>query len=72
MDDFNSIVLEGNIVRDPELRETAKGSTVKNLKSDTVKIVIMPVLPKNEQILIAKKIESIFTQLDIIQEVFLQ
>ena len=28
MDDFNSIVLEGNIVRDPELRETAKGSTV--------------------------------------------
>lgn len=25
MDDFNSIVLEGNIVRDPESRETAKG-----------------------------------------------
>lgn len=25
MDDFNSIVLEGNVVRDPEARETAKG-----------------------------------------------
>lgn len=25
MDDFNSIVLEGNIVRDPESRETTKG-----------------------------------------------
>lgn len=28
MDDFNSIVLEGNIVRDPESRETGKGTPV--------------------------------------------
>ncbi len=28
MDDFNSIVLEGNIVRDPESRETPKGTQV--------------------------------------------
>ncbi len=28
MDDFNSIVLEGNIVRDPESRETPRGTQV--------------------------------------------
>lgn len=28
MDDFNSIVLEGNIVRNPEFRETGKGTPV--------------------------------------------
>lgn len=28
MDDFNSIVLEGNVVRDPESRETQKGIPV--------------------------------------------
>ena len=28
MDDFNSIVLEGNVVRDPDSRETPKGTPV--------------------------------------------
>ena len=68
--DFLYYLLSSNVMYQL-LSIAAKGSTVKNLKSDTVKIVIMPVPPKNEQILIAKKIESIFTQLDIIQE-FLQ
>ena len=69
--DFLYYLLSSNVMYQL-LSIAAKGSTVKNLKSDTVKIVIMPVPPKNEQILISKKIESIFTQLDIIQEIFLQ
>ena len=69
--DFLYYLLSSNVMYQL-LSIAAKGSTVKNLKSDTVKIVIMPVPPKNEQILIAKKIESIFTQLDIIQEFLLQ
>ncbi len=50
----------------------AKGSTVKNLKSDTVKSVIIPIPPKNEQSRIVEKIKSIFNQLDTMQEIFLQ
>lgn len=69
--DFLYYLLSSNVMYQL-LSIAAKGSTVKNLKSDTVKIVIMPVPPKNEQILISKKIESIFTQLDIIQKIFLQ
>ena len=69
--DFLYYLLSSNVMYQL-LSIAAKGSTVKNLKSDTVKIVIMPVPPKNEQILISKKIESIFTQLDIIQEFLLQ
>ena len=69
--DFLYYLLSSNVMYQL-LSIAAKGSTVKNLKSDTVKIVIMPVPPKNEQVLISKKIESIFTQLDIIQEFLFQ
>ena len=51
---------------------SAKGSTVQNLKSDTVKNVIIPIPPKREQTQIASRIASIFTQLDTIQEIFHQ
>ena len=50
----------------------AQGSTVKNLKSDTVKNVIIPIPPKREQSQIASRIASIFSQLDTVQEIFLQ
>ncbi len=50
----------------------AQGSTVKNLKSDTVKNVIILIPPKREQTQIASRIASIFTQLDTIQEIFHQ
>ena len=50
----------------------AQGSTVKNLKSDTVKNVIIPIPPKREQSQIASRIASIFSQLDTMQEIFLQ
>ena len=50
----------------------AQGSTVKNLKSDTVKNVIIPIPPKREQSQIASRIASIFSQLDTMQDIFLQ
>ena len=50
----------------------AQGSTVKNLKSDTVKNVIISIPPKREQSQIASMIASIFSQLDTMQEIFLQ
>ena len=50
----------------------AQGSTVKNLKSYTVKNVIIPIPPKREQSQIASRIASIFSQLDTMQEIFLQ
>ena len=45
----------------------AAGSTVKNLKSDTVKQVLFPLPPLTEQTRIVAKIEELFTLLDNIQ-----
>ena len=45
----------------------AAGSTVKNLKSETVKATLFPLPPISEQKRIVSKIEEIFNQLDQIQ-----
>ena len=69
--DFLYYLLSSNVMYQL-LSIAAQGSTVKNLKSDTVKNVIIPIPPKKEQNKIASKIEYIFTQLDIMQEIFRQ
>ena len=66
--DFLYYLLSSNITYQL-LSIAAQGSTVKNLKSDTVKNVIIPIPPFNEQIKISKKIVSVFNQLDTIQEI---
>ena len=67
--DFLYYLLSSNIMYQL-LSIAAQGSTVKNLKLDTVKNVIIPIPPLNEQIKISKKIVSVFNQLDTIQEIF--
>ncbi len=69
--DFLYYLLSSNVMYQL-LSIAAQGSTVKNLKSDTVKNVIIPIPPIKEQIKIISKISSIFTQLDTIQEILLQ
>lgn len=46
----------------------AAGSTVKNLKSDSVKSLIVPIPPYNEQKLIARRIEMLFTTIASIEK----
>ena len=46
----------------------AKGSTVKNLKTDTVKLLLIPIPPLKEQQRIVHKIEELFAQVDKIEE----
>ena len=46
----------------------AAGSTVKNLKSDTVKQVLFPLPPLAEQQLIVSEIEKIFAQIDLLEQ----
>ena len=46
----------------------AAGSTVKNLKSDTVKQVLFPLPPLIEQKLIVEEIEKIFAQIDLLEQ----
>ena len=48
--------------------ELAAGSTVKNLKSDTVRSVFFPVPPFDEQIKIANYVEKLFTVIDSIEK----
>ena len=67
--DFLYYLLSSNVMYQL-LSIAAQGSTVKNLKSDTVKNVIIPIPPKREQSKIASRIASIFTQLDTMQEIF--
>ena len=69
--DFLYYLLSSNVMYQL-LSIAAQGSTVKNLKSDTVKNVVIPIPPKREQNQIASRIASIFTQLDTIQEIFHQ
>ena len=69
--DFLYYLLSSNVMYQL-LSIAAQGSTVKNLKSDTVKNVIIPIPPKREQSQIASRIASIFSQLDTMQEIFLQ
>ena len=69
--DFLYYLLSSNVMYQL-LSIAAQGSTVKNLKSDTVKNVVIPIPPKREQNQIASRIASIFTQLDTMQEIFLQ
>ena len=49
----------------------AAGSTVKNLKSDTVKQVIFPIPPIEEQKRIVLTIDKLFTELKQIQNNFI-
>jgi len=46
----------------------AAGSTVKNLKADTVKQVLFPLPPLSEQQRIVTAIEAIFTQIDLLEQ----
>ena len=46
----------------------AAGSTVKNLKSDTVKAVLFPIPPYSEQIKISKSLEKIYLLLSEIEK----
>ena len=48
--------------------EVAAGSTVKNLKSDTVRAVFFPVPPYDEQVRIANFIEKLFTAIASIEK----
>ena len=48
--------------------EVAAGSTVKNLKSDTVRSVFFPVPPYDEQVRIANYIENLFTAISLIEK----
>lgn len=48
--------------------EVAAGSTVKNLKSDTVRSVFFPVPPYDEQVRIANYIEQLFTAISLIEK----
>ena len=47
--------------------EAAAGSTVKNLKSDTVRAVFFPVPPYDEQVRIANYVEKLYTTLASIE-----
>ena len=67
--DFLYYLLSSNVMYQL-LSIAAQGSTVKNLKSDTVKNVVIPIPPKREQNQIASRIASIFAQLDTMQEIF--
>ena len=51
-----------------ELSKVASGSTVQNLKSDTVKNVLFPIPPIHEQKIIASKISSLLNFIDRINE----
>ena len=44
----------------------AAGSTVKNLKSDTVRSVLFPIPPMDEQIRIAQRLEELINMVDVI------
>ena len=48
--------------------ELAAGSTVKNLKSDTVRSVLFPVPPLQEQKRIAEHLEKLFYMLTRIEQ----
>ena len=48
--------------------EVAAGSTVKNLKSDTVRAVFFPVPPYDEQVRIANYIEKLFAAISLIEK----
>lgn len=50
------------------LTSLAVGSTVKNLKADTIKSICFLIPPLEEQKRIAKKIESIFNQLKFFED----
>ena len=48
--------------------EVAAGSTVKNLKSDTVRAVFFPVPPYDEQVRIANYVEKLFASIESIEK----
>lgn len=49
-------------------REIAAGSTVKNLKSDTVRSVLFPVPPLKEQKRISKYLENLYLVVSTIEQ----
>ena len=50
-----------------EMSQLAKGSTVKNLKSDTVKLLKIPIPPLLEQIRIVETVEGLLTKIEQIK-----
>jgi restriction endonuclease S subunit len=50
-----------------QLKEKSTGSAAVGIKSDKLKSFVFPLPPKNEQILIANKIDEVFKKLDEIQ-----
>lgn len=65
--DYLYYMLSSSIMYDL-LSKLAAGSTVKNLKSDSVKSLIVPIPPRKEQKKISKHIENIFSFLSHIEE----
>ena len=65
--DYLYYVLSSNFMY-AELSKVASGSTVQNLKSDTVKNVLFPIPPIHEQKIIASKISSLLNFIDRINE----
>ena len=65
--DYLYYMLSSSIMYDL-LSKLAAGSTVKNLKSDSVKSLIVPIPPRKEQKKISKHIENIFSCISPIEE----
>jgi len=65
--DYLYYMLSSSIMYDL-LSKLAAGSTVKNLKSDSVKSLIVPIPPRKEQKKISKHIENIFSFISHIEE----
>ena len=65
--DYLYYMLSSSIMYDL-LSRLAAGSTVKNLKSDSVKSLIVPIPPRKEQDKISKHIENVFSIISLIEE----
>ena len=65
--DYLYYMLSSSVMYD-SLSLLASGSTVKNLKSDSVKSLIVPIPPRREQEFIAKRIEMFFTIIESIEK----
>lgn len=65
--DYLYYMLSSSIIYD-SLNMLATGSTVKNLKSDSVKSLMVPIPPRRDQERIAKRVETLFIIIDSIEK----